>query len=115
MYTLQFFQTATVTVRRLAWVLGLSMPKAVDKIINEIHRPRSVRSAKTAQNASFAGSIRQLQKKRVQKKPRKHRSNSRRLRQGRGSLHFQVYAEFTLTRGKPQLVSTSMRINLCNP
>jgi hypothetical protein len=36
MYTPQFFQTATVTVRRLAWALGLSMPKAVDKIINGI-------------------------------------------------------------------------------
>jgi recombinational DNA repair protein RecR len=36
MYTPQFSQTATVTVRRLAWALGLSMPKAVDKIINQI-------------------------------------------------------------------------------
>jgi recombinational DNA repair protein RecR len=36
MYTPQFSQTATVSVRRLAWALGLSMPKAIDKIINEI-------------------------------------------------------------------------------
>jgi recombinational DNA repair protein RecR len=36
MYTPQFSQKATVTVRRLAWALGLSMPKAVDKIINQI-------------------------------------------------------------------------------
>jgi uncharacterized Fe-S cluster-containing MiaB family protein len=36
MYTPQFSQTATVTVRRIAWALGLSMPKVVDKIINEI-------------------------------------------------------------------------------
>jgi hypothetical protein len=32
MYTPQFSQTATVTVRRLAWALGLPMPKTVDKI-----------------------------------------------------------------------------------
>ena len=36
MYTPQFSPTATVTVRRLAWALGLSMPKAVDKIIKEL-------------------------------------------------------------------------------
>jgi recombinational DNA repair protein RecR len=36
MYTPQFSPTATVTVRRLAWALGISMPKAVDKIIKEL-------------------------------------------------------------------------------
>ena len=36
MYTPQFSPTATVTVRRLAWALGVSMPKAVDKIIKEL-------------------------------------------------------------------------------
>jgi hypothetical protein len=36
MYTPQFSNQATVTVRRLAWALGVSMPKAVDKIINHI-------------------------------------------------------------------------------
>jgi len=36
MYTPQFSNRATVTVRRLAWALGVSMPKAVDKIVNEL-------------------------------------------------------------------------------
>jgi len=36
MYTPQFSNKATVTVRRLAWALGITMPKAVDKIINEL-------------------------------------------------------------------------------
>jgi hypothetical protein len=35
-YTPQFSQTATVTVRRLAWALGISMPKAVIKIIEKL-------------------------------------------------------------------------------
>jgi hypothetical protein len=34
MYTPQFSDRATITVRRLAWALELSMPKAVDHIIN---------------------------------------------------------------------------------
>jgi hypothetical protein len=33
-YTPQFSNKATVTVRRLAWALGVSMPKAVDAIIS---------------------------------------------------------------------------------
>jgi hypothetical protein len=36
MYTLRFSNQATVTVRRLAWALGLPMTKTVDIIINEI-------------------------------------------------------------------------------
>jgi recombinational DNA repair protein RecR len=36
MYTPQFSNQATVTVRRLAWALELSMPKAVDQIINAL-------------------------------------------------------------------------------
>jgi hypothetical protein len=32
-YTPQFSQLATVSVRRLAWALGLTMPKAVDRIV----------------------------------------------------------------------------------
>jgi hypothetical protein len=36
MYTPQFSNRATVTVRHLAWALGVSMPKAVDKIVNEL-------------------------------------------------------------------------------
>jgi hypothetical protein len=32
-YTPQFSQLATVSVRRLAWALGLNMPKAVDRIV----------------------------------------------------------------------------------
>jgi hypothetical protein len=38
---------------------------------------------------------------------RNHRSSSRRSRRGYG-LHFQVYGEFTLTRGKAQLIKTSI-------
>jgi hypothetical protein len=34
MYTPQFSDKATITVRRLAWALNLSMPKAVDAIIS---------------------------------------------------------------------------------
>jgi recombinational DNA repair protein RecR len=34
MYSPQFSDKATVTVRRLAWALGVSMPKAVDSIIS---------------------------------------------------------------------------------
>jgi hypothetical protein len=33
MYTPQFSSIATVTVRRLAWSLGVSMPKAVDQLV----------------------------------------------------------------------------------
>jgi primosomal protein N' len=33
MYTPQFSNRATVTVRRLAWALSVSMPKAVDQIV----------------------------------------------------------------------------------
>ncbi|MDR2741796.1 MAG: SARP family transcriptional regulator [Treponema sp.] len=33
-YTPQFSPLATVTVRRLAWALQLSMPKAVDRVVN---------------------------------------------------------------------------------
>jgi hypothetical protein len=32
-YTPQFSQSAAVTIRRLAWSLGVSMPKAVDEIV----------------------------------------------------------------------------------
>ena len=32
-YSPQFSELATVTVRRPAWALGVSMPKAVDEII----------------------------------------------------------------------------------
>ena len=32
-YTPQFSEMAAVSVRRFAWVLGISMPKAVDYII----------------------------------------------------------------------------------
>ena len=35
-YTPQFSEMASVTVRRLAWALNLSMPKAVDIIIKEL-------------------------------------------------------------------------------
>jgi hypothetical protein len=34
MYTPRFSNRATVTVRRLAWALGVSMPKAVDQIVS---------------------------------------------------------------------------------
>jgi hypothetical protein len=33
-YTPQFSEQATVTVRRLAWALQVSMPKAMDKAVN---------------------------------------------------------------------------------
>jgi hypothetical protein len=32
-YTPQFSPQATVSVRRLAWALGLTMPKAVDQVV----------------------------------------------------------------------------------
>jgi hypothetical protein len=35
-YSPQFSETACVSVRRLAWAFGVSMPKAVDIIINEL-------------------------------------------------------------------------------
>jgi hypothetical protein len=34
MYTPQFSNRATVTVRRIAWALQISMPKAVDWAVN---------------------------------------------------------------------------------
>jgi recombinational DNA repair protein RecR len=36
MYTPQFSDKATVTVLRLGWALGLSVPKTIDRIISEI-------------------------------------------------------------------------------
>jgi recombinational DNA repair protein RecR len=36
MYTPQFSDTATISVRRLAWSLGVSMPKAVDQLVNKL-------------------------------------------------------------------------------
>ena len=36
MYTPQFRNRATVTVRRLAWALQVSMPKAVDRVVNAL-------------------------------------------------------------------------------
>jgi recombinational DNA repair protein RecR len=33
MYTPQFSDMATVSVRRLAWAFGISMPKAVDRMV----------------------------------------------------------------------------------
>jgi recombinational DNA repair protein RecR len=36
MYTPQFSNKATVTVRRLAWALQVSMPKAVDRVVNAL-------------------------------------------------------------------------------
>jgi hypothetical protein len=36
MYTPQFSTKATVTVRRLAWALQVSMPKAVDRVVNAL-------------------------------------------------------------------------------
>ena len=36
MYTPQFSNRATVTVRRLAWALQVSMPKAVDRVVNAL-------------------------------------------------------------------------------
>jgi len=35
-YTPQFSEMACVTVRRLAWALNLSMPKAIDIIVKEL-------------------------------------------------------------------------------
>jgi len=35
-YTPQFSAMACITVRRLAWSLGLSMPKTLDKIIKAL-------------------------------------------------------------------------------
>jgi hypothetical protein len=35
-YTPQFSTLATVSVRRLAWALEVSMPKAVDKLVNAL-------------------------------------------------------------------------------
>jgi hypothetical protein len=35
-YTPQFSPLATVTVRRLAWALQLSMPKALDRVVNAL-------------------------------------------------------------------------------
>jgi hypothetical protein len=35
-YTPQFSNRATITVRRLAWALQVSMPKAVDKTVNAL-------------------------------------------------------------------------------
>jgi hypothetical protein len=36
MYTPQFSNRATVSVRRLAWALKVSMPKAVDRVVNAL-------------------------------------------------------------------------------
>jgi recombinational DNA repair protein RecR len=36
MYTPQFSDTATISVRRLAWALKVSMPKAVDRVVNAL-------------------------------------------------------------------------------
>jgi hypothetical protein len=36
MYTPPFSVKATVTVRRLAWALRLSMPKAMDRVVNAL-------------------------------------------------------------------------------
>jgi hypothetical protein len=35
-YSPQFSEKATVSIRRLAWALGLSMPKTIDILVNEI-------------------------------------------------------------------------------
>jgi len=35
-YSPQFSEMACVSVRRLAWALGVSMPKAVDTIVKEL-------------------------------------------------------------------------------
>jgi hypothetical protein len=35
-YSPQFSETACVSVRRLAWAFGVSMPKAIDIIIGEL-------------------------------------------------------------------------------
>jgi recombinational DNA repair protein RecR len=36
MYTPQFSTKVTVTVRRLVWALQVSMPKAVDRVVNAL-------------------------------------------------------------------------------
>jgi hypothetical protein len=36
MYTPQFSDRATVTYRRLAWALEVSMPRAVDKVVDAL-------------------------------------------------------------------------------
>jgi hypothetical protein len=35
-YSPRFSEKATVSIRRLAWALGLSMPKTIDILVNEI-------------------------------------------------------------------------------
>jgi hypothetical protein len=35
-YTPQFSETATVSVRRLAWALQISMPKTMDRIVDAL-------------------------------------------------------------------------------
>jgi hypothetical protein len=35
-YSPQFSEKASVSIRRLAWALGLSMPKTIDILVNEI-------------------------------------------------------------------------------
>jgi recombinational DNA repair protein RecR len=35
-YTPQFSEVSAVSVRRLAWSLGVSMPKAVDQLVNKL-------------------------------------------------------------------------------
>jgi hypothetical protein len=35
-YSPQFSEKAIVSIRRLAWALGLSMPKTIDILVNEI-------------------------------------------------------------------------------
>jgi hypothetical protein len=35
-YSPQFSEKATVSIRRLAWALGLSMPKTIDLLVIEI-------------------------------------------------------------------------------
>jgi hypothetical protein len=35
-YSPQFSATASVSIRRLAWALGVSMPKAIDIIVDEL-------------------------------------------------------------------------------
>jgi hypothetical protein len=36
-YSPQFSEKAVVSIRRLAWALGLSMPKTIDILVNEIY------------------------------------------------------------------------------
>jgi hypothetical protein len=35
-YSPQFSEKATVSIRRLAWALGVSMPKTIDLLVDEI-------------------------------------------------------------------------------